>query len=513
MQSLKEFAAYTKKTFSVKDTYAFRANAHALGITNAVFVTGAAYAICEELKHSHKDKKLAVVCGSGDKGATGLAIARRLLPYLDITTYFVGDPLRIKNQMTGLTYRLLNDIAEVKNISEENIDETEKELKKEDLILDAIIGCGLKGHMSTLMFKAITAINKTGKHVISIDIPSGIDGDTGLPNRAYIKAGHTFTVHKMKQGMDKSKFVGDVTIVDIGIPVTAELFAGPGDIMIATEERSLLSNKYTHGRVLVVGGSKVYHGAPLIASFAAENTMSALLTGSGYVTVAVPREVAEPVRKLGTDLIVKPLDWDDVEGTVASMLAVKHDALVIGPGLQNSETTEKIVEDILKAEKARGNVVVVDSTAMLAMSGHKNLIGKNCILTPHDGEFKSFSGINVKESDPHIRIRKAISAAKSQGFTLVLKGHETVITNGDLLKINRTNTPVLATMGTGDALAGMIAAYAAIHKSPFESAAAAVYAHSKAGDLLYERKGLHIASQDVVAAIPEVLKQFDTIRA
>ena len=137
---------------------------------------------------------------------------------------------------------------------------------------------------------------------------------------------------------------------------------------------------------------------------------------------------------------------------------LKHDTLIIGPGLEQSESTDAIVRGMLKSEKGRGNNVVIDADATRVMSKHKDLLGKNTILTPHDGEFRGLSGINLKDAELEERIKKAIGFAKSQGFTLVLKGHETIITNGDLLKINRAETPALATMGTGDALAGMIAA-------------------------------------------------------
>ena len=513
MQSLKEFAAYTKRTLSVKDTYALKANSIALGLGGEVFVESVGALLAEEIKRSHKHRRsIAVVCGRGDKGAAGLATARHLLTSMAVSIFFTGDPSTITNSSTKINYKLVNDIVEIKNITDDNVSHFAKDMSRSDLVLDAIIGCGMHGHLPSLLINVITAINRSGTHVISLDIPSGIDADTGMPNKVYVKSNHTFTAHKMKQGLDKSKFVGPVMVVDVGIPINAELFTGPGDVMLATEPRPMLSSKYTHGRILVVGGSKDYHGAPLIATYAAENAMSSLLTGAGYATIAVPKEVVDPVRKLSMELIVKPLDWDNAEGVVPAIAALKHDALVIGPGLEERESTEFIITSVIKSEKAKGNTIVVDADATRIMAKHKDLLGKNTILTPHDGEFRNLSGINLKGASLEERIKKAISFAKTHGFTLVLKGHETIITNGDLLKINRPETPVLATMGTGDALAGMIAAYSSIHKNQFESAAAAVYAHSKIGDMLYQKKGLHITAQDVISGIPSVLKQFDTLR-
>ncbi len=513
MQSLKEFAAYTKKTLSVKDTYALKANAIALGIGNEVFIETAGFAIAEEIMRSHRQhRRIAVVCGRGDKGATGLVVARHLMAEHDVSVFFIGERSTISNGCTMMNYRLVSDIIGVKDVADEDVQLAKRELGKADLIVDAIIGSGMRGRLPSLLINVISAINASGKPVISIDIPSGIDADSGLPNRAYVKAAQTFTSHKMKQGLDRSKFVSGITVVDVGLPLSAELFTGPGDVMLATEPRPMLSNKYTHGRILVVGGSKDFHGAPLIATFAAETAMSSLLTGAGYATIAVPNEVVEPVRRLSMELIVKPLDWDDVDSAVSAISALKHDVLVIGPGIEDAGSTDYIVAKVIKSEKAKGNTVVIDADATRVMAKHKDLLGKNTILTPHDGEFKDLSGISLKGASLDERIKKAISFTKTHGFTLVLKGHETVITNGDILKINRPDTPALATMGTGDALAGMIAAYASMHKVQFESAAAAVYAHSRIGDALYREKGLHITAQDVIRGIPDALKQFDTLR-
>ena len=512
MQSLKGFVGYTKKTLSVKDTYAVRANSVALGMSLDTFIEVVGFAVADEIGRNRKNKSIAVVCGRGEKGACGLSTARHLLRTANVSVFFIGDPSTINNNTTRLNYNLVKNVIEIRNIGEEQAEQLAKSLAKFDVIVDAILGCGLKGRLSSLLTKAITAINKSGREVLSIDIPSGLDADTGMPNRAYVKADHTFVIHKMKQGIERNKLVGSTTLVNVGVPIAAELFAGPGDVMLATEPRPMQANKYTHGRILIIGGSKDYHGAPLIAAFAAENTMSALLSGAGYATIAVPAEVVEPVRKLSMELIVKPLDLGNTAAAISAISAIKHDALVIGPGMEQSEENDRMILEIIKSEKAKGNTIIVDADATRVMAKHKDMLSKNIVLTPHDGEFRNFSGINLKGLTPEERIRKAIGVAKPRGFTLVLKGNETVITNGELLKINRSETPALATIGTGDALDGIIASYSAVHKNSFESAVAAVYVHSRVGDMLYSKKGLHITSQDVLSGIPDVLKQFDTLR-
>ena len=513
MQSLKEFAMCTKRTLTIKDTYAIRQNAFALGIDERAMVEGAGFALSDAIAHSHKGKRILFVCGTGGKGALGLSAARHMMAAQDVSAVLLGDPDQVRNRSTRLNYRLLSAALPVRSVAEGSTAELQRDLKRAEVVVDAIIGCGLKGRMSSFLSGIISMINRSGAHVISIDVPSGIDADTGMPNVSYLKADHTLSVHKLKQGVERSKLVGDTVVVDIGIPISAELIAGPGDIYLATEPRLMQSSKFTNGNVLVIGGGEEYHGAPLLSAFAAEAALAALRTGAGYVTIAAPGPAAEAAKRLSAELVVKSLDWGStVEKTAAAISSIRHDVLVIGPGMDENEVTDRHVSAIVKSEKARGNAIIVDATAIKTVARHKNLLGANAILTPHEGEFKRLSGKDLKGCTLGERARIALGFAKSHGFTLVLKGHETIITDGDLLKINMAATPALAKMGSGDVLSGIVAAYAALHKNQFECAVAGVYAHSRIGDLLYAEKGYHITANDIIDGIPDALKLFDVLR-
>jgi NAD(P)H-hydrate epimerase len=174
-------------------------------------------------------------------------------------------------------------------------------------------------------------------------------------------------------------------------------------------------------------------------------------------------------------------------------------------------TCYRQLKALFDAEKKANRSVIVDGMGLRLVSKYKNLITNNMVLTPHDGEFKALSGVDTKAQSLYKRIYAALDFAKTYGCTLVLKGHDTIITDGKLLKVNRAKTPALATMGTGDVLAGIIASYAALNRNLFESAAAAVYVHAAIGDKLYAQRGIHITAQDVIAELPETMKQFDTI--
>ncbi|MDE1857070.1 MAG: NAD(P)H-hydrate dehydratase [Candidatus Micrarchaeota archaeon] len=512
MQGLKEFSIYTKRLIGVKDAYAITANAAALGMDEHTVDENAGFAVAIAIERRHKRDAVLFVCGPGGKGQIGLSAARHLVYNSNVSVAFVADPGKGAGYREGFEYRSVNDAVGVADIGMDNINELKSMAKKPEVVVDALLGVGMKGRLSSLMINAIEAINKSGKRILSIDVPSGIDADTGNQNLACVKADEALVLHKMKKGVELSKSIGGSVVLDVGIPVSAELLCGPGDVYMATESRMLYSNKYTHGKVMVVGGSKDYTGAPLLSAFGSDNAFAALRSGSGYVTIAVPKGVSQRIQSISEDLIVNEIDIEgDPKGAAARAAQIKHDVTVIGPGLSKSDNVVDFVERLLKSESAKGNAVVVDATAIKVLAKMRINIRKNMVITPHDGEFETLSGMDLKDRSLHERVSRAIEFARIHGCTLVLKGHETIITNGELLKINRARSAALAVMGTGDVLSGIIASYAALHKDLFESSAAAVYVHSAIADRLYEQKGAHIIARDIVDALPEMLKSFDTI--
>ena len=508
MQSLKEFVGYTKKSLSIQDTYALRENAANLGIGETALVESAGFAIANEIQKTHDLERITFVCGSGGKGAIGIATARHLINKYDIKVSFVGDPSKIRNRSAKLNFDMLSDMIDIDRIIDSVPQSFRKDITNAELVIDALIGCGMKGRLSSTLISVITAMNKSSKHTILIDIPSGIDGNTGMPNLAYVKTNHTYCLHKIKDGLVKSEKAGEVSVLDIGMPFSAELLTGPGDIFMATKPRLMSDNKLSHGKVLILGGTE-YGGASMLASFAASNSLAALLSGAGYVTACLPENVATIARSITNSPIFINAVWDNADKIAEQVSKIRHDVLVIGPGMD--ATHKETIARLLQIEKTAGKSVLVDAGAIKTIASQKRLIGANTILTPHDGEFRMLSGFNTKDANLYERAKRAISFAKKCGAVVVLKGHNTVITDGNLLKINKANTPALATMGTGDVLSGIIAAYASVHKNLFEASSAGVYAHSRIGDTLYDKKGLHITADDLIASIPESLKRFDRI--
>jgi len=511
MQSLKEFSIYTKSTISARDTYALRASAESFGVTKNMLAENAGANIATELLHKHKNDSILVVSGTGNKGAIGLSVARHLLEYVKhIEVAILCKPEAIKEDVLKRNYDILSKLMVIETVEEES--KLKRMVKKADVVIDAIIGVGLKGRPDRYISNAINIINKYGKFIVSIDIPSGINPDTGLPNIASIKAHVLYSLYKDKPFAITRAYAHNIYIIDLGLPFSVELLTGPGDIMLATEPHLIDANKYTNGSVLIVGGSADYAGAPLLVAYGTINALSALYSGAGYATVVMPSSLISR-SSIPPNIIARGLSGDFIKKEdIPKLESIRHDVIVIGPGLSTSNESLENIAELIKSETAKGKSIILDATAIKAVAGNKSLLGKNIIITPHDGEFGYLTNTVMKNMPLEKRIYAAIDFAKSYKCVVVLKGHETIITNGSLLKINVSSTPVLATMGTGDVLAGIIASYLSVHKDPFESAVAGVYAHSMIGDAVYKEKGLHATASDIIAKIPETLKIYDKIR-
>jgi ADP-dependent NAD(P)H-hydrate dehydratase len=269
------------------------------------------------------------------------------------------------------------------------------------------------------------------------------------------------------------------------------------------------SHKGDNGVVSVVGGSRIFHGAPFFTS------MSALRTGADLVYLAVPKLIASSVRSLSPDLIVFPLaDAKLTPGAAGALLKwlPEIDSLVIGPGIgrQSLEGAKKVIRDVCLERKVR---VSVDAEAQTAEI-FSILKGKDCVTTPHPGEFKRAFGMNAGDSLDE-KISSTRQKAAECGITIVLKGASTVITDGTVVYVNKTGSPAMTCGGIGDTLSGVIGAFLAqangTQLKSVDIAAAAAYVVGLAGGRAAEVKGFHIVATDIIEQIPAVLKPFDRL--
>ncbi|MEM3095109.1 MAG: NAD(P)H-hydrate dehydratase [Nitrososphaera sp.] len=269
--------------------------------------------------------------------------------------------------------------------------------------------------------------------------------------------------------------------------------------------RSILSRKGDNGIVLVAGGSRFYHGAPVLAS------MAALRSGADLVYTAVPRSIITAVRSFSPAIIALPLPDDKLTvgsaNRLVAMLPKRTDAAAIGMGM--SIEPEAIVALIKKLKEA-GTKILLDASALIPMVlGEISNTGS--IVTPHAGEYRRLfgcdSGTTKDEMTSNVRRQ-----AKEYGVTVALKGWLNVISDGDKVATIRRSTPAMTVGGTGDVLSGLAAGLLAKGMKPFDAAIAAVYLNGVAGSIAFKRSGLHIVATDLLDSLPAAMKPFDRIK-
>ena len=280
------------------------------------------------------------------------------------------------------------------------------------------------------------------------------------------------------------------------------------DLVLASKERRPYSDKYSNGKVVVIGGSESFHGAPVLASKAADNTLAALRVGAGYAITCVPKGIETAVRRVSPELVVRALYGKNLNMKSIKALdgiAKRADAVVIGPGLGRRSGTLHAIAKFINHACADEKRIIVDADALYAIRYVKRL-NKNVLITPNGFEFQLFHKRKLDQKDLASRIDAAIDVADKLNANVLLKGHETVVTDGKRYKIIASHSSALATMGTGDVLAGMIGGFAARNGNMFVSAVAGAYLQASIGDSLYKKRGNHIIATDVIDAIPGMFK-------
>jgi NAD(P)H-hydrate epimerase len=510
MQELKEFAERTKKVLSAREMEAIELNSEAQGVSGSQLMENAGVAVAKFIDRQFKGGgSILMVCGLGWKGGSGFAAARQLTRGHKVTVGIVGSK---KDVRFGPALENLHQI-EHSPFGEivENVQRDSGCLRGRQLVVDALFGIGFSGRMGKDAASLIRRINGSRTKVVSIDVPSGINPATGRGG-VVVNADYTITFYKPKSCIVGLKSAGRIVVEDIGIPAEAEIFAGPGDLMLASRPRKLRSSKRDNGSVMIIAGSGEYHGAPVLTSSAVYSTLAALRTGTGYAYLCVPEAIEDAVRNLSPNTIVRRFGSESIAdgdfGFAREQMA-RSDAVVIGMGIGRSEETLGMAARIIDAAVALKKKVVIDADAIRSLK-HGRRLGGNVLLTPQDSEFKELSGgMDLREDGLAERFRKAVGVASKLGANVLLKGHETVVTDGEIAKIVQAESSTLATMGTGDVLSGIIGGYAALGATMFEAGVAGAYLQARIGDLLKIEKGNHILAVDVVDKIPQLIKNFD----
>ena len=504
---------YMRDSITSQEMAAIDENSHYLGIPPSVLMENAGANAAKTISELYelKNKTTVVVCGTGNNGGDGLVIARHLSNMGAIVKVaLLGRSADIRTEEAKRNWDVLSAMdVDVEKISIQDTSEIEllqKWIQSSHVLIDAILGTGVKGQLRRRILRVVTLLNESARPIVAIDTPTGLDPSSGDIRGAAVKAAATITFHKTKEGFrGREEFTGKVIVKDIGIPIEAELLTGPGDVRRVVKPRNPYGHKGTFGYLLVIGGSTVYSGAPALAALAS------LRCGVGLSIIVSPKATASTIRSYSPNLIVHSLDHDNIcpedLPKIAAILE-KCDAVVLGPGIGLDPTTVAAIPKIIATSNAMTKPMLIDADALRALD-HISFENTKTVLTPHAAEFKSMAGVepslNWKE-----RVGICIEFARNRSCVLLLKGHETVVTNGRQLKLNKTGNPGLATAGSGDVLSGIIGALLAQGSDPFLAASAGAFIHGIAGDLAVESKGFHLLASDIINEIPSVLQQFDT---
>lgn len=473
------------------------------GIPSIQLMETAARAVADEalkLLPEQERSQAAVFCGPGNNGGDGLAAARFLhLAGVEVRVFLVGD----RNKMTEDSLEMEHRLNEV-GVKLESFTLNEMDKKWLDccsVIVDAIFGIGLHSPVKQYAAEAINFINQCAASVVSVDIPSGVEADTGTVLGTAVNAVKTITFTLPKLGHflgDGTLCSGEVMVVPIGIPedlIEREVYP-----TICTEpaylpQRKRDTHKGNYGRILVFAGSRGYTGAPAFAANAA------VRSGAGLVFLTVPEEIYTIEAVKCNEAMVSPLP--NQNDTVLEK-AESCSAVLVGPGLGNSprakELTFTLIEGLTKP-------LVLDADGINILSLHIDSLDNRegiTVLTPHDVEFARLNG---GESVGEDRLETAREFAIKHGCILVLKGYRTITAFPDgTCFINTTGNPGMAKGGSGDILAGMIVSFLGQGMSPKEAVPAAVYLHGRAGDLCAAQVGEYgMTPCDILQAIPSAI--------
>ncbi len=424
-----------------------------------------------------------VFCGKGNNGADGRRLALLLKK--------AGKKVRIVSVSEPKTpeCRALAEECLREGIPSQGLDGFRpSSVTPDTAIVDAIFGIGIHGEVTGEERRAIETINALANFTLCIDVPSGLDADSGKPCAVAVRADKTVTFTAPKTGMAENESVeycGEIVVREAGIPVNYELFPTQPAPLVKSEtapllpKRPRLSHKGTFGRLLMIVGSKGMLGAGAIAAKAA------MRSGCGLVTIVCAEGLENTVNCMVPEAVVLPVREYSLEKSEKLRTAVTSaNAVLIGCGLGKSVTADFIGEIIGSAEAP----VIIDADGLNILAGRMEPVkNKNVILTPHPLEFSRLTGKSVGEIES-ARIAFSRAFAEKNAVTLVLKGARTVIAekNG-CASVSLCSTSALARGGSGDVLAGMISALCAQGLSPESGAKLGVYLHGRSGMLAAEK--------------------------
>ena len=465
-------------------------------------------------------QRVAVLCGRGNNGGDGFVLARYLHTMgVSVSVFIIGDPGGIHGDAAAHLDMLRRvGVAPEAVQTPESAQAVGARLAEYQLLIDALLGTGVKAEVSGVFRLIIAAMNAAGRPIVAVDMPSGLSADVGTFLGEHVRADLTVTMALPKRGLllyPAAEHVGRLVAVDIGFPtavrehtvVRCHVLEAQA-IAAQLQRRSADTHKGTYGHVLIVAGSPGKTGAGALASLAA------LRTGAGLVSFALPHALNAAMEAKLTEVMTMPLP--ESEPGVLGGEAVKRlvewlegkSALILGPGLGTHPETVRCVHEVLRQVRLP---TVLDADGLNALATDPDSLGDvqaPLVLTPHPGELARLRRTTTAAIQAD-RLAAAQEAARACKAVVVLKGAHSVIAEPEgTLYINLTGNPGMATAGSGDVLSGMIGTLLGQGYTPSMAARIAVYTHGLAGDLAATALGERsLLAGDLVEALPRAFQE------
>jgi NAD(P)H-hydrate epimerase len=462
------------------------ANAEALGVPRKQLMESSGNAVAATIREiASPDDTVVVVAGRGNNGGDAF-VAARFLDEFDVQVRLLG---RAETITTDIARKNWDALLAAEYDATEVRDSTAIDLGDADVVVDAMLGTGISGDLREPAATAAVAMNEAEAPVLSVDVPSGLDAETGATAPSAVEPDHVITFHDTKPGLDDLD--ATVRVADIGIPTGVETFVERGDLLRLSRETE--SHKGDHGEVLVIGGGP-YTGAPALTA------QAALRAGADLVKVTCPTSVVHEVQGYSENLILYPMQGRRLEpGHVGPVMeyAREHDSLVIGPGLGDDEETLEAARAIIESYDG---TAVVDADPLQIVPEVET--EADLICTPHQGELAAMGGPAAEDW----RERRFLvdGFAADLDHTMLVKGNYDIVADGEHSRVSRTGNPGMTVGGTGDVLAGVTGALAA-QLDPFDAAAVGAFVTGRAGDIAAETYGNGLVASDLFDSIPEAM--------
>ena len=456
-------------------------NAAALGVPRKQLMESSGNAVAREVRAAaDPGARVAVVAGRGNNGGDAFVAARFLDDY-DVSVHLLGRPESIGTDIARENWAALRQ-GEYE--TETVTDSRAFDLPDCDVVVDAMLGTGVTGALREPAATAAERINAADATVVAVDVPSGVNADTGTAAGVAVDADRVVTFHDDKPGL--ADLDAAVTVADIGIPAAAEQFVGPGDRRAVRDD--------VGGRAFVVGGGP-FTGAPALAG------QSALRAGADLSFVAAPETVAGEIQGYAEDLIVQPYDGDRLTPEQVPDLVETaeryDDTVILGPGLGDADETLDATRQFLASFSGRA---VVDADALAVVPDVET--EATLVCTPNRHELAALGG--PEPDDLRDATDEIAALAADLGHVVLAKGVTDVVSDGDRTRLVRTGNPGMSVGGTGDVLAGAVAGLFGTADA-FDAACVGSYVNGRAGDLLFEERDDGLLATDVLDALPAAI--------